>query len=325
MRMAGTLFGVGVGPGETELMSLKAERKICECDVIVFPNKDKEKCMAYGIAEKLLDSLAAEKSPKKCVFLNFPMTKDSSAVLAAKQAAATTICGYLEQNLDVAFLTVGDPAVYSTFMHISAFVEQKGFKIEIVSGVTSFCAAAARLGITLAEPDEPIHIIPGSYSMEKAFDLEGTFIFMKSGSRLAELKQFLLKQKTENHIDFDFYAVSNCGLENEKICRDLASFDADSGYMTVVIVKNRKAQKGAHYKFFQNRMCEMFPCHKDPDGLSEENFNCLFCYCPLYALGKNCGGNFYYTEKGVKSCINCSFPHKRENYESMKAKIKELL
>ena len=325
MSMAGTLFGVGVGPGESELMSLKAERKIRECDVIVFPNKDKEKCMAYGIAEKLLNSLAAKKSQKKCVFLDFPMTKDSSAVLAAKQAAAGTICGYLEQNLDVAFLTVGDPAVYSTFMHISAFVEQKGFKMEIVSGVTSFCAAAARLGITLAEPDEPIHIIPGSYSMEKAFDLEGTLIFMKSGSRLAELKQFLLKQKTENNIDFEFYAVSNCGLENEKICRDLASFDADSGYMTVVIVKNRKAQKGAHYKFFQNRMCEMFPCHKDTDGLSEENFNCLFCYCPLYALGKNCGGNFYYTEKGVKSCINCSFPHKRENYELMKAKIKELL
>ncbi len=324
--MAGTLFGLGVGPGEPELMSLKAERKIRECDVIVFPNKDREKCMAYGIAEKLLNSLAAEKAPKKCVFLDFPMTKDASAVLAAKKAAAETICGYLEQNLDVAFLTVGDPAVYSTFVHISAFVEQKGFKIEVVSGVTSFCAAAAKLGISLAEPDESIHIIPGSYSMEKAFDLEGTLIFMKSGSRLAELKQFLLKQKTENNIDFEFYAVSNCGLENEKICCDLALFDADSGYMTVVIVKNRKPLKGAHYKFFQNRMCEMFPCHKDQTGtLEPENFNCLFCYCPLYALGKNCGGNFYYTEKGVKSCINCTFPHKRENYELMKAKIKELL
>ena len=131
--MAGTLFGLGVGPGEPELMSLKAERKIRECDVIVFPNKDREKCMAYGIAEKLLDTLAAEKHSKKCVFLDFPMTKDSSAVLAAKKAAADTICGYLEQNLDVAFLTVGDPAVYSTFMHISAFVEQKGFKMEVVS------------------------------------------------------------------------------------------------------------------------------------------------------------------------------------------------
>ena len=324
--MAGTLFGLGVGPGEPELMSLKAERKIRECDVIVFPNKDREKCMAYGIAENLLDTLVAEKHSKKCVFLDFPMTKDASAVLAAKKAAADTICGYLEQNLDVAFLTVGDPAVYSTFMHISAFVEQKGFKMEVVSGVTSFCAAAAKLGISLAEPDESIHIIPGSYSMEKAFDLEGTLIFMKSGSRLAELKQFLLKQKNENNIDFEFYAVSNCGLENEKICRDLALFEPDSGYMTVVIVKNRKPLKGAHYKFFQNRMCEMFPCHKDQNGaLEPENFNCLFCYCPLYALGKNCGGNFYYTEKGVKSCINCTFPHKRENYELMKAKIKELL
>ena len=67
-----------------------------------------------------------------------------------------------------------------------------------------------------------------------------------------------------------------------------------------------------HYAFFQNRACEFFPCHKGADA---ENFNCLFCYCPLYALGRKCGGNFRYTEKGIKDCTNCQFPHKRENYD----------
>ena len=65
-------------------------------------------------------------------------------------------------------------------------------------------------------------------------------------------------------------------------------------------------------RFFQNRGCPFFPCHR---GVKEQDFNCLFCYCPLYALGDRCGGNFRYTDSGVKSCEDCAFPHRRENYE----------
>ena len=77
-----------------------------------------------------------------------------------------------------------------------------------------------------------------------------------------------------------------------------------------------------HYAFFQNRECEFFPCHKGADA---ENFNCLFCYCPLYALGRKCGGNFRYTEKGIKDCSNCPFPHKRENYDKVTARFQEIV
>ena len=70
----------------------------------------------------------------------------------------------------------------------------------------------------------------------------------------------------------------------------------------------------ANYAFFQNKDCEYFPCHKCTDP---ENFNCLFCYCPLYALGENCGGNFIYTENGIKDCSACLRPHRRENYEKI--------
>ena len=69
--------------------------------------------------------------------------------------------------------------------------------------------------------------------------------------------------------------------------------------------------EGKHYAYYQNRECEFFPCHS---GADPENFNCLFCYCPLYALGEHCGGAFSYTEKGMKDCSNCQIPHKRENY-----------
>lgn len=69
-----------------------------------------------------------------------------------------------------------------------------------------------------------------------------------------------------------------------------------------------------NYKFFQHRECEYFPCHENTDT---ESFSCLFCYCPLYALGDRCGGNFTYTELGVKDCSNCLRPHRRENYDAM--------
>ena len=76
-----------------------------------------------------------------------------------------------------------------------------------------------------------------------------------------------------------------------------------------------------HYPFFQNRECEYFPCHS---GVQEQDFNCLFCYCPLYALREKCGGNFEYTEKGVKSCVNCAFPHRRESYAAIVKRFPEL-
>ncbi len=66
-----------------------------------------------------------------------------------------------------------------------------------------------------------------------------------------------------------------------------------------------------HYAYFQNRECEYFPCHK---GADPDNFNCLFCYCPLYALGDKCGGAFEYLADGTKSCEKCPIPHKKENY-----------
>ena len=73
-----------------------------------------------------------------------------------------------------------------------------------------------------------------------------------------------------------------------------------------------------HYKFNQNRKCEFFPCHK---GIKDGDFNCLFCYCPLYALGDKCGGNFTYLENGIKDCSNCLVPHRKENYDKIMEKM----
>lgn len=78
----------------------------------------------------------------------------------------------------------------------------------------------------------------------------------------------------------------------------------------------------ANYDYFQHRSCEYFPCHK---GADPENFSCLFCYCPLYCLGENCGGSFRYTDAGIKDCSGCLYPHRRENYEAVCRKMDQVL
>ena len=79
---------------------------------------------------------------------------------------------------------------------------------------------------------------------------------------------------------------------------------------------------GENYKFFNHKDCEFFPCHKTN---KPEEFNCLFCYCPMYALGENCGGNFKYTDKGIKDCSSCMLPHKKDNYNYIMGKFQDLV
>ena len=77
-----------------------------------------------------------------------------------------------------------------------------------------------------------------------------------------------------------------------------------------------------NYKFFQHRACEFFPCHKVKD---DSTFNCLFCYCPLYALGDRCGGSFRYTDNGIKDCTNCAIPHSKGGYDYVIERFNDIL
>jgi len=76
------------------------------------------------------------------------------------------------------------------------------------------------------------------------------------------------------------------------------------------------------HEYFSHTACEYYPCH---DGAETGNFNCLFCYCPLYALGERCGGDFVYLPGGIKDCSACLYPHKRENYAAISARFQAIL
>ena len=135
----GILYGIGVGPGDPELVTLKAVRIVGECDTVILPAKSKEDCIAYGIMKEACGKIAE----KKLICMPFPMTKDESRLTAAHEQICLEIKKLLDNGRQVAFLTIGDPTVYSTYQYIHKRVVKGGYEAHIVNGVPSFCAAAA--------------------------------------------------------------------------------------------------------------------------------------------------------------------------------------
>ncbi len=231
--MNGILYGVGVGPGDPELITLKAVRIIKECHMLAIPAQSKEKCTAYSIALGAVPEI----SDKPVIYTDIPMTKDMSVLSQAYEKGAEAIKKHLAEGRDIAFLTLGDPTVYSTYMVFHDNIISCGFEARIINGIPSFCAAAARLGTSLGSRNENIHILPASYNSGDIQALDGTRVLMKSGRRLKELKQGLSELEKQGRIKS--VAVSNCGMPAEKVYKDIELLDENSGYFTTVIVKDK--------------------------------------------------------------------------------------
>ncbi len=225
------LYGIGVGPGDGELITKQAEKIIKSVDVLILPAKDKESCRAYGITAQVLPEIVS----KECIFIPFPMSMKEPELSEFHRDVATQIEDMLDNNKSVGFLTIGDVSIYSTFAYIDELVKNDGYKTQSISGISSFSAAASRLGITLTLGKEELHIIPGSGDVDDALKLSGTLVFMKSGKHLSVLKKKLIElEQNENAI---VYAVSNCGMDNEEVASGADNISDDNGYLTVVIVK----------------------------------------------------------------------------------------
>lgn len=231
---SGVLYGIGVGPGEPELMTVKALQTIRNCDVIVLPAVSKEECYAY----RIVHAVCPEIEEKSLICMPFPMIKDVQKLELAHERSYQAIEDYLKCGKHVGMLTIGDPSVYSTYLYMHHRAAEAGQKAIMINGVPSFCAAAGRLGISLGEKSEEIHIIPASYDVHKALGYGGTCIYMKSGKRLAELLAALREQERAGR-EFQTYGVSNCGMENERVYEGLDELESAQGYLTTVIVKWR--------------------------------------------------------------------------------------
>ena len=227
--MKGKLYGVGIGPGDPELLTLKALRVIRESKVIALPGKEPRETVAYNIVEGAYPEIAE----KELLAVDMPMTKDPAKLEASHEAGAAAIMAYLDKGMDVAFPTLGDPTVYSTYIYVHKRVQAAGYETEIVSGITSFCAVAARLNTGLVEKAEPLHVIPASYQIEEALKLSGTKVLMKAGKKMAEVKKILLEQQIPASM------IENCGMDNERIYRSPEEIPEDAGYYSLIIVKEK--------------------------------------------------------------------------------------
>ena len=229
----GKLYGVGVGPGDPELITLKAMRVILENDVIAVPITKAGQSGVDSAAYKIAVSAIPEISCKTVVPILMPMTTDIESIKSKHMDAVVRIKSVLDRGLNLVFLILGDPTIYSTIMYLQAIIRSDGYDTELVSGVPSFCAAAAKLGVPLVEWDETLHIVPGAKAKSVDFNQDDNFVIMKSGSRLQEVK----RQLTAN--EMCVMVVSNCGMPNETICRNTDDIQDDSGYFTLIVAKKR--------------------------------------------------------------------------------------
>lgn len=238
----GILVGVGVGPGAPDLLTLRAVNVLRRAEVLAIPRRSEySPSVAWTIAKPAVGEVPGQER----LFLTFPMTKDPDRLRPAWDLAFAEIGERLSQGKSVAFLTEGDPFVYSTFIYLmrEAPVRWPGIQIEVVPGVSSITAVPAVTGIPLADGQERVAILPATYGVDdlaeilRAFD---TTVLMKVGSVMPTVVEAL---EREGLVDKAVY-VSKATTSEERIVRDVRTIRNDRcDYFSAVVV-SRKERSG---------------------------------------------------------------------------------
>lgn len=223
----GILYGVGVGPGDPELLTFKAARILREADVIAVPASGEGKNTALQIVRQHI----ADKPLFECAT---PMLRDKQKLAENYDRLADELAAMLRAGKNVAFITLGDPSIYSTYTYLHKRVRAMGLEARLVPGVPSFCAVAAALGEPLCEGSELLHIVPSSHeSTDLGLALPGNKVLMKAGRAIAEVRERLaVEGKLERAA-----MVERCGMEQEKVYPSLAGQQGDASYFSVIVVK----------------------------------------------------------------------------------------
>ena len=223
----GILYGLGVGPGDPELLTVKAVRILREADVIAVPDKGSGEKTALNIVKDYV----ADKPLLPCIT---PMVRDQQVLDASHDEIAGNICALLEEGKTVAFITLGDPTVYATYMYVHRRVLARGYEAVLVPGVTSFCAVAARLGTSLCEQSERLLIVPASHKdIDDCLDVDANLVFMKAGREIGALKEKLASRGLLDRASL----VANCGMDGEQVWEHFGDMPENTGYFSVVVVK----------------------------------------------------------------------------------------
>ncbi len=237
--MTGKLYVIGVGPGDPELLTLKAARVLRKTDVICVPKgREEGSSLALSIVKKALNL-----EGKEIIEAYFPMKKttasEHNSELNSKwQNTVDTVLNKLKQGTDMAFITLGDPSIYSTFFYLyDRLLElMPGLNIEIIPGVSSISASASRAKISLSLADEKIAILPATYTedLKEILSRFDTIVLMKVHRVFDRVLKTLSELKLADKAIF----VSRASMEDENIIKDISRVTVDDlDYFSLIVVK----------------------------------------------------------------------------------------
>lgn len=230
----GKLYGLGVGPGDPELITVKAFRKLQECPVIAYPKKLRgSKSYAHRIVDVYINP-----AEKEMLGLVFPMTKDEETLRTAWEKSAEEIYSYLAQGKDVAFVTEGDPMLFSTFIHLMNIMKaaHPDVPIESIAGISSFNGTANRLGVALAEGDDHVAMIPATENMEdmrQVIESHDAIVFIK----IAKVLNPILDLLEDMNLLKNTHVVTKVTSDEEIIWKTEELRDAELNYLSCMVVR----------------------------------------------------------------------------------------
>lgn len=237
----GTFYGIGVGPGDPELLTVKGARLLARCRNVFVPKAGvAARSVAFEIAKGYLlpDARVRE--------LSFPMTTDRAELSSAWDASAGEVAALLETGADACFLTLGDPMLYSTYVHLLRALRARLPELTVVTvpGITAMCAAASLAQVPIGQFKEPVTIVPAAddlAAVRHAIAAGGTLVLMKVGKRLEALIDLL---EGAGRLDGSVL-VSRAGMAGERVetdIRKLGGEKAETGYLSVILSRPAKEE-----------------------------------------------------------------------------------
>jgi precorrin-2/cobalt-factor-2 C20-methyltransferase len=234
----GTLFGIGVGPGDPDLITLKAMNTLKGVDVVFAAASTTN---SHSLAEKIVTPHLRNGVTIKR--LNFPMTRDRNVLDAAWQENAEIVIKTLKKGQDAALITLGDPLTYSTFGYVMAKIREttEGIPIKIIPGITSYQAGSASAGVILAEGEESFTVISGalgSENLKKVIESTDTVVMLKVYRNYKEIFDTL----DELDLTDRSVLISKCGLEGEEVFQDIKERpDNLPPYLSLLLIKKKNS------------------------------------------------------------------------------------
>ncbi|MBR4447664.1 precorrin-2 C(20)-methyltransferase [Methanobrevibacter sp.] len=230
MAEKGKLFGIGVGPGDTELLTLKAVKALKSVPVIFSPKSSKEK---ESIALSIVKPILEEREDYKKLMLVapiFPMIENKEELEKIWTEASEMIAQYLDTGRDVAFITLGDPSIFSTYSYVQKRLIDR-YEIETIPGITSFTACAAARNKALVEQNDILSVVPKiDDRLGEVLEYSDSIVLMKASRNTSDLEATIEEKNRPKEI----YSVQNCTRENEKI---IEGFSNEKPYLTTTIIK----------------------------------------------------------------------------------------